>query len=149
LLGPKAIQPVVAEALETNLRDFNQYHLGPVLQTLLSPSARYQPPRLTPSPRPISNSAELSDSVYNVTIGPDLLPTGVEYESKGGLGSGRKILFGDYGNITGGEKPKNGGVFRYPKRTTIRLLDAEQHGVEVRLDKVEWWSTFRASDFGK
>jgi hypothetical protein len=149
LRGTKAVQPVVAEGLETNLRAFNQYHLVPFLQALRSSSARLS--ALTAEAKTEADQhlqAEFSDSVYNVTLGPDLLPTGVEYESKGGLGSGRKILFGDYETITGGDKLKDGGVFRYPKRTTIRLSDAEQHGVEVKLDKVEW-STFRASDFSK
>jgi hypothetical protein len=150
LLGSKSVQPAVAVTLETNLRAFAQYHLGPVLQSLVAPSVRLE--ATTASDKPEADQhlrAELSDSVYSLTLGPDLLPTVVEYESKMGLGSGLRILFGDYGNITGDEKPKSGSVLRYPRHTTIRLPDGEKHGIEVKLDKVEPWPAFKASDFSK
>ena len=150
LVSSKGIQPAAAEALEVNLRAFAQYHLGPILQRLLSRSMR--PSALTAEAKPEAEQhfrAEFDDSVFNVTLGPDLLPKLLEYESKGGLGSGLKIIFGDYVSIAGAEKTKDGGVPSYPKHTTIRLPDAEQHGLEVRLDNVERWSTFRTSDFGK
>jgi hypothetical protein len=150
LVSSKGIQPAAAEALEVNLRAFAQYHLGPILQRLLSRSMRPSAPTAEDKPEADQHlRAEFDDSVFNVTLGPDLLPTLLEYESKGDLGSGLKILFGDYVNIAGGEKPKNGGVLNYPKRTTIRLPDAEQNGPEVWLDYVELWSTFRAGDLGK
>ena len=150
LVSSKGIQPAAAEALEVNLRAFAQYHLGPILLRLLSRSMR--PSALTAEDKPEAEQhlrAEFDDSVFNVTLGPDLLPNLLEYESKGGLGSGLKIIFGEYASIAGAEKPKNGGFLSYPKRTTIRLPDAEQHGLEVRLDNVERWSTFRVGDFGK
>ena len=150
LRGSKGVQPAVAVKLETNLRAFAQYHLGPVLQSLLSPSVRLTAP--TADEKPLADQhlrAELSDSVYNLTLGPDLLPSAVEYESKAGLGSGLRILFGDYGKITGNEEPAKSGVPRYPRHTIIRLPDGEKHGIEVKLDKVELWRGFRAGDIGK
>jgi hypothetical protein len=148
--GSKSIPPGLAEGLQANLRAFAQYHLGPILQSLLSPSVRLAALKADAKPDADQHfRAELDDFVFDVALGPDLLPTVVKYESKGGLGSGRTISFGDYGNIAGAEKSKNGGTPRYPKRTTVRLPDADQHGIEVRLDKVELWATFRDSDFGK
>ena len=140
----------MAEALEPNLRAFAENHLEPILQDLLLPDVKLS--ALTAEPESDHDQdlhAELHDRSYNLTLGPDLLPALVEYESKGGLGSGRKISFGDYSSVTGVEKANNGGTFRYPKRTMVRIPDADQHGLEVKLDKVERWLTFRAADFGK
>ncbi|MDR3718723.1 MAG: PEGA domain-containing protein [Bryobacteraceae bacterium] len=148
--GAKGAPPAVAAALETNLRAFAQYHLGPILQSLLAPSARLTASTADDKPQADQHlRVELSDSVYDLRLGPDLLPAEVEYESKMGLGSGLRILFGGYGNVTGDEKPDHGGVPRYPRHTTIRLPDSEKHGIEVKLDKVEPWTAFKASDFGK
>jgi hypothetical protein len=150
LRGSKGVQSAVAVTLEANLRAFAQYHLGPVLQSLLSPSVRLEATTANDKPEADQHlRAELSDTVYNLTLGPDLLPSVVEYESKMGLGSGLRILFSDYGNITGAEKAKDGSTLRYPRHTTIRLPDSEQHGIEVKLDKIELWPAFKASDFGK
>jgi hypothetical protein len=150
LLGSKTMQPAVAKVLEANLAALAQYQLGPVLQSLLSPDALLSAPTAEDKPdRDQQLRAEFSDFVYDVTIDRDLRPAGVVYESKSGLGSGRKITFGEYVDLAGGDKLKDGGVLRYPKHTSISLADAEQHGIEVGLDKVELWTTFRASDFGK
>jgi len=72
--------------------------------------------------------AEAQDSIYEIVIGNDLLPSLVEYESKGGLGSGLKVSYADYIKVND---------FRYPKRTTIRLPDVTQQGIEIRLDQVK------------
>ena len=150
LLGSKTMQPAVAKVLEANLAALAQYQFGPVLQSLLSPDAQLSAPTAEDKPDGDQHlRVEFSDFVYDVTIHRDLLPAVVVYESGSGLGSGRTITFGDYVGITGGDKLKEGGVLRYPKRTTISLSDAEKHGIEVVLDKVELWTTFRASDFGK
>jgi len=123
LVGP------LADELQTNLRAFSRYNLAAVLQTIGSPSVRFT--SLTARSNPKKDQrlrAEAQDSIYEIVIGNDLLPSLVEYESKGGLGSGLKVSYADYIQV---------GDFRYPRRTTIRLPDVTQHGIEVRLDQVK------------
>jgi hypothetical protein len=123
LVGP------LSDKLQTNLRAFSRYNLAAVLEAIGSQSVRFT--SLTAD----SNSkkdqrlrAEAQDSIYEIVIGNDLLPSLVEYESKGGLGSGLKVSYADYIKVND---------FRYPKRTTIRLPDVTQQGIEIRLDQVK------------
>jgi hypothetical protein len=135
LVGP------LADELQTNLRAFSRYNLASLLQTISSPSVRFASPTADAEAKKDQRlRAEAQDFVYEIAIGSDLLPSLVEYESKGGLGSGLRISYGDYIKV---------GDFRYPKRTTIRLPDTTQHGIEVRLDQVKPGSDLRADGSAK
>jgi len=139
--GGKQLKGPALEELQTNLRGFAQYSLADLLTLLASPSAQFD--SLTADSDGKTEQLiriETRDAIYKLTLGPDLLPSGIDYESKSGLGSGLKVLFGDYAKL---------GNARYPKRTTIRLPDAAQHGIEVRLDKVAPGSELKESDFAK
>jgi hypothetical protein len=126
----------LADELRTNLRAFSRYNLASLLQTIGSPSVRCTSLTANPDGKKEQHlRAEAQDSVYDIAIGSDLLPSLVEYQSKGGLGSGLRVSYGDYIKV---------GDFRYPRRTTIRLPDATQHGIEVRLDQVKPGSDLRA-----
>jgi hypothetical protein len=123
LVGP------LADELQTNLRAFSRYNLAAVLEAIGSPSVRFT--SLTAHSGGKKDQrlrAEAQDSIYEIVIGSDLLPSLVEYESKGGFGSGLKVSYADYIKVSD---------FRYPRRTTIRLPDVTQHGIEVRLDQVK------------
>jgi hypothetical protein len=125
----KPLAGPLADELQTNLRAFSRYNLAAVLETIGSPSVRFT--SLTADPEGKKDQrlrAEAQDSVYEIAIGSDFLPSLVEYESKGGLGSGLKVSYADYIKVRD---------FQYPRRTTIRLPDVTQHGIEVRLDQVK------------
>jgi hypothetical protein len=126
--GGKQLPQAMIEELEPNLRAFSEHNLTSVLESLAASAVQFQSTTGNVQGNPEQHlRAEARDRSYEVTLGSDLLPTAVAYESKAGLGSGLKITFGDYTELATGW---------YPRRTTIRFPDAEQHGIEVRLDKV-------------
>ncbi len=139
--GGKQIKSPTLEELETNLRAFAQYNLADIMRTLASPSAQFD--ALTASSAPKADQdlrIEAADATYQVAIGPDLLPSSIEYQSKSGLGSGIKVLFADFTKI---------GDAQYPRHTTIRLPNSAQSGIEVRLDHLTQDSELHESDFAK
>lgn len=124
--GKQLREPAAAE-IETNLRGFFQYNLAALLRNLKEPTI--QASSLTADQTGAAEqhlTAEASDIVYDITLGTDMLPSVVTYSSKTGLG-GLTMTFGDYLEVSGG---------RYPKRTTIRLKEGSQDGIEVRLGKL-------------
>jgi hypothetical protein len=126
LNGKQLREPAAAE-IETNLRGFFQYNLAALLRNLKEPSI--QASSLTADQTGAAEqhlTAEASDIVYDITLGTDMLPSVVTYSSKTGLG-GLTMTFGDYLEVSGGH---------YPKRTTIRLKEGSQDGIEVRLGKL-------------
>jgi hypothetical protein len=143
----RGLQPDVADKLKTNLGAFAKNHLGPLLQSLVSASA--QPESPTADEKPLADQ-RLSVSDYDVTLGPDFQP-------KGFRKPGRDVSFSDYraptvpppkGRVVQASPPWLDRV-RYPMLTTIHLSGADQRGVVFKLDKVEWWSTYRAGDLAR
>jgi hypothetical protein len=157
----KGIPADEVEGLEASLKAFAQYRFGPVFKSLLSPSNQLA--ALTADDKPeadqhLSVSAydvasrpsawtssasvqHLPVSAYDVALDRNFRPTEVAEDK-----SGRKISFSDYDSLTA-PPPKAGEAqalpvgldrVRYPRSTTIHLPNAEQHGVEVRLTKVEY-----------
>jgi hypothetical protein len=122
----KKLRGPILDDLEVNLRAFAEHSLGPLLQTLREPSVQFSSANFAESGERRLR-AETSDGIYDIVLGADLLPSAASYENKAGLGSGLKMLFADYTDLSGGH---------YPRRTTIRLPDPAQHGVEVNLDKI-------------
>jgi hypothetical protein len=139
-LGRKQLLPAVAEELENNLRGLSHFDFVSVLEGLNSPHVRFTARTAEANSRADQHlRADGDDFACDLTIGPDGLPTLVEYASKAGLGSGVTISYGDYVKV---------GDYRYPKHTTIRIPDAAS-GLEVRLDHIDLGSNLHASDFPK
>lgn len=127
LRGAKQLRGPIVEELETNLRAFLHYNLIAVIQTIRSSSVLVSSATDPDGTGTHHLHAEATDIIYDLALDPNKRPSAVTYESKAGLGSGVTITFGDYVELAGSW---------YPKRTSVRLSDAEQHGIEVRLDKV-------------
>ncbi len=138
--GKKLPEPVAAE-LESELQVVVRYHFAAFLGALTAAGIRISTPVDAGTPGQEQHlNAEGHDFVYHITVGPDLLPKMVEYESMGGLGSGLRVFYGSYSKL---------GDAQYPKRTTIRLSDKEQRGIEIRLDSLQAGSKLQPSDFPK
>lgn len=138
LKGGTKLPAAVVSELEPNLRIFTHYDLISIWEALNSPSVR-----LTAHTADVHGKPELhlhaagDDHVYELTIGPDALPTSVEDNPRSGLGA-VKVTYGDYVKVSD---------YQYPKHTTIR--GSGESGIEVRLDRVDLGSKLRPSDFPK
>jgi hypothetical protein len=138
--GLKALPDAISENLQTNLRAFARYNLGTLLEEVKASRSLSAPSAYGPGIGEQHLRGEVRDLIYDVTLDADLLPSAVTIDNKAGLGSGIKLAFGGYMKI---------GALQYPKRTTIRLPDSSQHGIEIRLDKATPGGNLKPADFAK
>ncbi|HLH38686.1 MAG TPA: carboxypeptidase-like regulatory domain-containing protein [Bryobacteraceae bacterium] len=79
-----------------------------------------------------------ADESLTIVLSPDFLPSRVRYDSASGLGSGLEILYSDYAAI---------GKAQYPKSFAIRFADQAQHGLQIRLDTVNFEANLANREF--
>lgn len=129
LLSSKQVSRTEGEELGAYLKLFARYNFTAVLKALAGSSVRFS--ALTANETSLQEQhldAQGDDFAYHVTLGPDLLPVLVEYESKERSGSGTKISYDAYSKL---------GNAQYPKHTTIRLPGTDSLGLQVRLESLK------------
>lgn len=120
--------------LSTNLRLFRRYHFFAFIERALGPQVR----ALADSETASQLRLEMNDEGFVLTLTEDKLPSLVTYESKAGPGTGMQVTYGDYGTVTS---------LKYPRRTTIRLPESKQAGIQVRFDTLRAGIILRERDF--
>ena len=128
--GKKKLSAVEAASLNTNLVQYNRYHLLAMLERISGENHV-----LTAPAAPAADLAEQHlivdsrDETYDLTLDGAFLPSSVGYKSKDGLAS-VKITYAQYAAFEKGAK--------YPKHTSISLPGSQssekQHGIQVRYD---------------
>ena len=78
------------------------------------------------------------EGAFRVTLESEGAPTQVIYEPAAGNGSGLDITYGDYFSIQGAW---------YPRAMSIKLADAQQHGIEMHFNEVEFVDKLANRDF--
>ena len=84
----------------------------------------------------ITLRAETAAEAYNITLGKDLVPSRIVYESAAGLGSGLQVLYSDYRAV---------GQGRYPATMAIRFPG--QQGIQLRMVTLEANPKLQNKDF--
>ena len=127
LTGAK-IKGSEATEISTNLRAFRRYSLAAFLGELTAKGMK--PFALQVKPRGSGEQhlqMESGDESYEITLDDELLPVGVTYTSKAGLGSGLHVAYSNYVTV---------GKMRLPLHIQVGLPDAKQHGISVRLSEL-------------
>jgi hypothetical protein len=116
-----------ADALNTNLRQYNRYHLMALMRRIgganqklaanAAPAAGKESHLLVTSP----------DETYDITLDAAFLPVTVNYRSTDGLASA-KITYAEYATFD--------ATAKYPLLTSISLPGEKQHGIRVKYDSV-------------
>jgi hypothetical protein len=116
-----------AESLNTNLRQYNRYHLMALLQRIGAPNYK-----LGANAAPVGGAQNhllvtSPEETYDIVLSAANLPISVSYRSSDGLASA-KITFAEYGDFGVGAK--------YPFLTSIALPGDKEHGIRVKYDTV-------------
>ena len=130
---------VEAKEMEKNISEFLSYQLAALMDHIQNGKMRLLANAAKPAgPEGLALRAEGDVESFNLTLGSDLAPTKVVYESASGLGSGLQVLYSDYRSL---------GQARYPMTMVVKFPDAAQHGMEIRLTKLEPNAKLRDKDF--
>ena len=137
--GSKLPSETVTE-LEVQLTQFWDYNLATILETFGSGKVKLKALTADKSAKSEQRlEAESRDTVYELVLGPDLVPISAEYKPRAGLGAAT-ITYGSYDKL---------GKGLYPKHTIIALKGSTESGIDVQLDQVDLGSDLRPSDFPK
>ncbi len=124
--GKKKLNAVEAAALNTNLVQYNRYHLLALLERISGENHV-----LSASTAPLTSATDQHlivdsrDETYNLTLDGNFLPSAVTYKSKDGLASAT-ITYGQYAAFEKGSK--------YPKHTSVLLPGDIKHGIQVHYE---------------
>jgi hypothetical protein len=124
--GKKASGPE-AEALNTNLRQYNRYRLTALMQRIKTGNRRFSAVAAPVAGQPNHLLVASPDETYDLTLDANNLPIAVLYRSSDGLASA-KITYSEYLPL--------GTVAKYPRLTSIALPGDKQHGIRVKYDAV-------------
>jgi hypothetical protein len=124
--GKRASGPE-ADALNTNLRQYNRFRLITLLQRIKSANHT-----LTTAAAPVTGEpnhllVSSPEESFDITLDAASLPVAVTYRSADGLASA-KISYAEYQAFGMGAK--------YPRLTSIALPGEKQHGIRVKYDSV-------------
>jgi hypothetical protein len=126
--GHKKASGPDADALNTNLRQYNRFHLEALLKRISDANHK-----LMANAAPGAEGAERHlmvespDESYDITLDGAFLPIAVSYRSKDGLATA-KISYAQYESFTKGAQ--------YPRLTSIALPGDNKHGIRVKYDSV-------------
>ncbi len=126
-----------AQEIETLFRLFRAYQLPLLMERIAGYKLLAE--RVLPVPgEDYYLLAEGGAEKITIALDRDSRPQFAKIETPSGLGSGEQILYSTYARRGGG---------MVPLVTHIRLTDADQHGLEVRLDEVNVNQNFTDRDF--
>jgi len=115
------------DALNTNLRQYNRYHLIALMRHINAGNHKLGANAAPAAGSPSHLLVTSPDESYDITLDGAFLPVSVEYRSSDGLASA-KITFAEYEAFGTGAK--------YPRLTSIALPGEKQHGIRVKYDSV-------------
>jgi hypothetical protein len=116
-----------AAALNTNLVQYNRFHLVAMLERISNENHRLlsgAPP--TPGGPEQHLIVDSRDETYDIALDGTFLPVSVSYRSKDGLAS-VKVTYAQYATFE-----KSGS--KYPRHTSVALPGEKQHGIQVRYE---------------
>jgi hypothetical protein len=127
--GPKGKKATGAEAdaLNTNLRQFNRYNMVALMQRVKSGNHKLGAAAAPAAGQSSHLLATSPDETYDITLDGSFLPTVITYRSSDGLASA-KITYAEYQAF--------GTTAQYPHLTSIALPGDKQHGIRVKYDSV-------------
>jgi hypothetical protein len=116
-----------ADALNTNLRQYNRFRLITLIQRVKTANHT-----LTAAAAPVTGEpnhllVSSPEETFDITLDAASLPVAVTYRSADGLASA-KISYAEYQAF--------GTAAKYPRLTSIALPGDKQHGIRVKYDSV-------------
>jgi hypothetical protein len=136
----KSLKPppeAIAQSVQQNLRAFSRFNLAAILRDLNAGAKFSAETNDPPGVRVQHLRAEARDTVYEITVDQDFLPSEIIVEPKSGLES-VKIIYGGYKRID---------TSQFPCRTGVSLSDSAKNGIEVRLENINSRSGLTETDF--
>lgn len=126
LFGRKKLSGTEAASINTNIVQYNRYHLVSLFARISGESHKLlanAPP--TPGAADQHLIVDSRDETYDITLDGTLLPVSVAYKSKDGLAS-VNVTYAQWAVFEKGSK--------YPRNTSVTLPGEKRHGVQVRYE---------------
>ena len=124
--GKRASGPE-ADALNTNLRQYNRFGLITLMQRIQSGNHTLAAAAAPVTGEPNHLLVTSPEETFDITTDAASLPVTVTYRSSDGLASA-KITYAEYQTF--------GTTAKYPRLTSIALPGDKQHGIRVKYDSV-------------
>jgi hypothetical protein len=126
--GRKKVSGADAASLNTNIVQYNRYHLVALLERASGGDHRLLA-NAPPSPGLADQHLiiESREENYDITLDSSFLPASVTFKSKDGLDS-VKVTYALWNYLGNGS--------RYPRHTSVALPGEKQHGIHVRFENV-------------